>query len=227
MTATEPVDTHVVVPVGDRLRASFNDLFSDALRGIPCSVRGIAAGDQVVPVHQWLRARQPRRPTRCWVTAAERPSTSAAAPAGWVPTSKQQGHSVLAVDIVDEAVAQARRRGVAGLRRSVFDPIPGEGSWDTVLLADGNIGIGGSPLALLRRAAELLDPGGPSGLRPGHPWHRGTGARRRLVTHRHHSEPFPWAEVGPEAIEPARRRGRPPRLHLRQRHGRWFAVLTR
>ncbi len=69
----------------------------------------------------------------------------------------ERGHVVLGVDIVREAVEQARRRGVSALRRNVFDPLPGEGRWNTVLLADGNIGIGGAPVRLLRRAVELLD----------------------------------------------------------------------
>ena len=48
------------------------------------------------------------------------------------------------------------------------DPMPGEGRWDTVLLADGNIGIGGAPVALLRRTADFN-------------WHRETA--RALLRH--------------------------------------------
>ena len=44
--------------------------------------------------------------------------------------------------------------------RDVFGPLPGEGRWDTALLADGNIGIGGDPVALLARVRELLAPEG-------------------------------------------------------------------
>lgn len=46
--------------------------------------------------------------------------------------------------------------GGTALHRSVFDSLPGEGRWDTGLLIDGNIGIGGDPAALLRRMAEVL-----------------------------------------------------------------------
>ena len=53
--------------------------------------------------------------------------------------------------MVPEAVAQTPDRGVAAIRRNVFDALPGEGRWRTALLADGNIGIGGDPAALLRR----------------------------------------------------------------------------
>ncbi|WP_242442139.1 class I SAM-dependent DNA methyltransferase [Streptomyces sp. CB02460] len=71
-----------------------------------------------------------------------------------------RGHRALGIDVSEAAVARTVRLGGYALRRSVFDPLPGEGRWGTVLLADGNIGIGGDPDRLLRRAAELLAPGG-------------------------------------------------------------------
>jgi len=42
------------------------------------------------------------------------------------------------------------------LERSVFEPLPGERRWATVILLDGNIGIGGDPVVLLSRVTELL-----------------------------------------------------------------------
>src|SRR5690348_7657041 len=53
------------------------------------------------------------------------------------------GRPALGVDPAPSAVALARRRGAAVLQRSVFDPLPGSGRWQTILLLDGNIGIGG------------------------------------------------------------------------------------
>ncbi|MEV7508528.1 methyltransferase domain-containing protein [Streptomyces sp. NPDC090085] len=70
------------------------------------------------------------------------------------------GHAALGVDVTPEAVARTVRAGGSALCRSVFDPLPREGGWGTVLLIDGNIGIGGDPAALLRRAAALAAPGG-------------------------------------------------------------------
>lgn len=70
------------------------------------------------------------------------------------------GHTALGVDLTPEAVARTLRAGGSALCRSVFDPLPREGDWGTVLLIDGNIGIGGDPGALLRRAAQLTAPGG-------------------------------------------------------------------
>ncbi|MFE2876038.1 class I SAM-dependent methyltransferase [Streptomyces roseus] len=70
------------------------------------------------------------------------------------------GQPALGVDVTPEAVARTVRTGGSALCRSVFEPLPIEGRWGTVLLVDGNIGIGGDPGALLRRAAELAAPGG-------------------------------------------------------------------
>ncbi|MDX3077564.1 methyltransferase domain-containing protein [Streptomyces sp. MI02-7b] len=71
-----------------------------------------------------------------------------------------RGLPVLGVDVSPAAVARTRGAGGAVLRRSVFDRLPAEGRWRTALLADGNIGIGGDPSALLARVRELLAPDG-------------------------------------------------------------------
>jgi len=67
-----------------------------------------------------------------------------------------RGHPALGIDISAAAVRLARRRGVGALRRDVFEPVPGQGRWHHVLLADGNVGIGGAPRRLLRRCRDLL-----------------------------------------------------------------------
>ncbi|GAA2611838.1 methyltransferase domain-containing protein [Streptomyces axinellae] len=71
-----------------------------------------------------------------------------------------RGRRALGIDVSAAAVAHTLRGGGAALCRSVFDPLPGEGRWGTVLLLDGNLGIGGDPAALLARTAALLAPHG-------------------------------------------------------------------
>ncbi|MPY47909.1 class I SAM-dependent methyltransferase [Streptomyces acidicola] len=71
-----------------------------------------------------------------------------------------RGRSALGIDVSEAAVAHTAALGGRALWRSVFEPLPGEGRWNTALLLDGNLGIGGDPRALLRRLAELLRPGG-------------------------------------------------------------------
>ncbi|MBO0706067.1 MAG: class I SAM-dependent methyltransferase, partial [Candidatus Dormibacteraeota bacterium] len=72
----------------------------------------------------------------------------------------ERGVPVLGIDVTPYAVEFARTAGALTLLRDVFEHVPGAGRWMTVLLADGNIGIGGDPAALLRRVAELLTPRG-------------------------------------------------------------------
>lgn len=71
-----------------------------------------------------------------------------------------RGLLCLGIDVSEPALARARGRGAPVLERSVFDRVPGAGRWGTVLLLDGNAGIGGRPAALLRRVRALLRPGG-------------------------------------------------------------------
>lgn len=71
-----------------------------------------------------------------------------------------RGLPALGVDIAPGAVRIARSRGALVLSRSVFADLPGRGRWQTVLLADGNVGIGGDPVGLLDRIRQLLSPDG-------------------------------------------------------------------
>ena len=112
----------------------------------------------------------------------------------------ERGDIVLGIDVVPEAVWQTRDRGVAAILRDVFERVPAEGRWQTVLLADGNLGIGGDPARLLQRIAQLLAPGGRivcDVAPPGTGLHSGTV---RLTAGGLTSEPFPWSVVGVDAI---------------------------
>lgn len=71
-----------------------------------------------------------------------------------------RGIPALGVDSSPRAGAACEAQHEAVLYGDVFDPIPEEGRWAHVVLADGNIGIGGDPLALLARCAELLASAG-------------------------------------------------------------------
>ncbi|WP_328738781.1 methyltransferase domain-containing protein [Streptomyces erythrochromogenes] len=69
-----------------------------------------------------------------------------------------RGRRALGIDVSPAAVARTERLGGLALCRSVFEPLPGEGRWDTALLIDGNIGIGGDPTALLGRLGSVTGP---------------------------------------------------------------------
>jgi len=138
----------------------------------------------------------------------------------------EAGHPALGVDICAEAVRQARHRGAAALRRCAFGPLPGEGRWRRVLLADGNIGIGGDPVRLLRRCARLLGRDGAVLVeldRPGTPTWRGDVT---LADGDRVSAPFPWAFVGVDGLARLAGRGGLRVVESWTEAGRWFARLS-
>jgi len=81
-------------------------------------------------------------------------------PGRFVRALTQLGIPALGVDIAETAVEITRRSGGSALGRSVFEPLPAEGRWPTILLMDGNVGIGGDVVRLLRRVAEILEQQG-------------------------------------------------------------------
>ncbi len=72
----------------------------------------------------------------------------------------RRGIPALGIDRSATAIRLAGRGGAPALLGDVFDALPGVGSWQTVLLVDGNVGLGGDPRRILARAAELLASGG-------------------------------------------------------------------
>jgi SAM-dependent methyltransferase len=123
-------------------------------------------------------------------------------PGRFVHAAIMAGHLTLGIDISETAVRIAQEHGLPVLCRSVFQELPGEGTWGTALLIDGNIGIGGDPVILLRRCAELIRDGDGRILVETHP----DPARDRVFVGvlvddlDHESPPFPWAEVGVRAL---------------------------
>lgn len=112
-----------------------------------------------------------------------------------------RGVDVLGVDISPEAVRQTRSRGATALCGDVFAQLPGANRWHHVLLADGNIGLGGHPARLLRRIADLLSPHGTALVELD-----GTGAvavheNLCLRVGERLTHPFDWATVGTQAID--------------------------
>ncbi len=137
-----------------------------------------------------------------------------------------RGHRVLGVDVSEVAVATTRRRGVPALHQDLFEPVPGEGRWDSALLADGNIGIGGDPVALLGRARRLVHPGGRVVVELAAP---GTGLRVHRVRLRCAglaSTAFSWAELGPDALEATGALAGLVAVDVARRGRRWVGVLV-
>jgi SAM-dependent methyltransferase len=141
----------------------------------------------------------------------------------------RRGVVALGVDPAPAACVLARRRGAPVLHRSIFDPLPGQGRWRTILLADGNVGIGGDPGRLLRRCRDLLAAEGtivvevepPSG----EGWQR---YRARLERGDRHGPWFTWAVVDADGIATLAPAAGLSLLRLQHvaAEGRWFAHLA-
>lgn len=137
-----------------------------------------------------------------------------------------RGIVALGIDAAPSAVRIARGRGAAVLERSVFGRVPGAGRWGTVLLLDGNVGIGGDPVALLRRAGGLLRPRGLVLVEVEPPSTPTWAFRARIEADAETSPWFQWAQVGADRIgHVARAAGLLP-TDLWRGGMRWFASLA-
>jgi SAM-dependent methyltransferase len=166
-----------------------------------------------------------RRPDRRRVAAPS--STSAAGPGRLLEALAAAGKDALGVDLVATAVGIANARGGRAVHGSIFSDVPRAGRWATALLLDGNIGIGGSPAALLARVAAVLAPAGEAVVEvdpPGFPTHT---AQVRLESDGAVSDWFAWGRVSADAIEPIARRAALATADVFEDDGRWFAGLRR
>ncbi len=175
--------------------------YDDAFAGKPTHVVDRVGKAQPFEVDQWLSAPD-------WVDLELFVDPCVAAtidigcgPGRLVAEITARGIPALGIDVSPEAVRQTRVRGALALRRDIFGSIPREGRWEHALLADGNIGIGGDPVRLLKRLCAVLGPGGTVIVEVAAD---GTGLsreHRQLRVDGRLSAPFGWATVGLDAIE--------------------------
>lgn len=148
-------------------------------------------------------------------------------PGRLVAALSASGRRALGVDIAASAVRLVETAGGAAVLSSVFDPLPNEGRWGTALLIDGNIGIGGDPVALLNRCREIVAPSGRILVELDPPGHLSTAVQVRIESVCEHSGWFTWAHVAADRIAaPAGLAG----LRVVESwsmSGRWFACLAR
>ena len=186
------------------------NLYDRALDGERCWIRRDDGELSNLPVRRWLGGRDADGQFDSAVVGlCSGPTIDLGCGPGRLVTELvRRGVPALGVDQSATAVGLARRSGAPVLRRDVFDTLPATGRWQTVLLADGNVGLGGDPLRVLRRSAELLSRGGrciaefdpvATGIRTG--W-------VRLESSRTVGPWFRWASVGIDCVGRARGGGR-------------------
>ena len=204
---------------------SFTTVFASALDGCPTVVVGMGDEPTALPVDSWTRPAD--EADRRLVELCDGPTLDiGCGPGRMTEALAHAGHTTLGIDIVEAAVALTRQRGVSALRRDVFARLPGEGRWGTALLADGNIGIGGDPVALLRRVRHLLTIGGRvvvelagPGVRTSRGWAVLQGSAGR-------SRPFRWATLGTDDVARVAADAGFTVASVHPVAHRWVAVLT-
>ena len=175
-------------------------VFASALRGAPTG--GRLGHDPVpLPVDVW-RARRTTR-TRSWSrSATARRSTSGAVPGRLTEALAARGHAGPRHRRGGRGGrADPRARGCRAACATSSTSCPARAGGGSALLADGNIGIGGDPVALLRRGARGAGPARPGRRRGG----RGPGCRcvragPSLECGGTRSRPFRWAVVGVDDV---------------------------
>lgn len=139
----------------------------------------------------------------------------------------ERGVPALGIDAAPAAVATARARGALVLERSIFARIPGVGRWGTVLLLDGNIGIGGDPVLLLDRCRALLRRGGRVLVELAPPHTRSTTLDVRLERAGVLGPRFPWAVLSADDVARVATAADLRVEDLWQGGDRWFTQLER
>jgi glycosyltransferase A (GT-A) superfamily protein (DUF2064 family)/SAM-dependent methyltransferase len=147
-----------------RFEQTADRLFDDAYRGVALQVdehrgRALTMHTLTMDVARWTGRAD--AVDQMVVARCEAPVLDlGCGPGRMVRALVEAGVCALGIDMSAEAVELAQRRGGPALRARLEERLPGEGRWGTVLLVDGNVGIGGDVSTLLRRCRELVGPGG-------------------------------------------------------------------
>jgi SAM-dependent methyltransferase len=198
--------------------------YEAALRGADCYLVGMGPRPTPLPTARW---RAPATPSDRRLLACCQGATLdvGCGPGRMTAALLGHGHPALGIDVSEVAVTQARARGVPALVRDVFGPVPAQRRWDTILLADGNIGIGGNPERLLGRARRLLRTGGVVVADLARPGVRTQAYQLCLMVDHARTAPFSWAVVGVDDVEHLASSNGFAVDRLTQVDGRWIARL--
>jgi len=148
-------------------------------------------------------------------------------PGRLLAAAQGMGLIALGIDTSAEAVHRARSRGARALEQSIFAPVPQAGLWQSLVLLDGNIGIGGSITSLLRRCRQLIAPHGTLLVEVETDADLDTDYAAVLEdANGNQSEPFRWARTGIAGLESRALRSGWTVMSVQHLQGRVFCRLS-
>lgn len=146
-------------------------------------------------------------------------------PGRHVVALSRRGVFSVGVDVSRVAVRLVRRRGAIAVHASIYDGLPWAGQWGSVLLLDGNIGIGGDSSRLLRRIRSLLGRGGRALIELEPPGVASRSLHVRLEARGVAGPWFRWAVLGVDGVTGAAAAGGFDVERTWTGGGRWFSRL--
>jgi SAM-dependent methyltransferase len=208
-------------------------IYRAALGGARCWARNDRGRVRELPMSRWMGGSRTTHRDRfadehVLRLCSGRPTLDlGCGPGRFTASLQQRGSAALGVDNCRAAVELTRRRGGAAIHADLFGPLPAAGCWDQILLTDGNIGIGGNPVRTLRRAAELLAPGGIVIAEIDLPSVQSGDERLRWETKHHVGQWFPWSRVNAATLDGIAGSAELLTISIVEIHARVIAVLRR
>lgn len=175
-------------------------LYDEGLRlATPLQVRTRSGSTTPLPLHRW---RGPARGADTELLDRARGSVLdvGCGPGRLTVALHERGLDCLGIDTAPAAAVLTRLAGGRARQVSIFDLEPA--GFDTILLIDGNIGIGGNPQALLERCRSHLSPGGVILLELDPPGARSHTELLRLEAPGRRGRWFPWSHLAAPDLSP-------------------------
>jgi len=207
-------------------------IFQAAASGNSCWSRNHLGDRRELPMARWMGGLATTREDRLGDEQVLRHCSSrptldlGCGPGRFTASLQERGFPALGVDSSTAAVEMTRRRGGTAIHRDLFAPLPAEGSWAQVLLTDGNIGIGGNPVQILQRAANLLARGGIIVVEIDSAATMSCFEWLRWETKHYLGHWFPWSRVGAGSLADIARAAGLLVNHVIDVHNRVIAELT-
>ena len=204
-TATWDVDDGPTTTNPIRRLVSTDVLYRQISSGVPCWITTTEGDRHHLPIARWLggeaSTHEDRAADEALLGLCSGPTVDlGCGPGRFTVALADRGVPSLGIDVSATAVEMTVQRGGKAIHGDVFETPRRHGAWAHVLLADGNIGIGGNPLRMLARARQLLAPRGTvvAEVEVGDAEVR--NERRRWETHHSVTGWFPWSRVGADAV---------------------------